>query len=333
MASSSSEAPKPVSVVAENLTVPWAIGFLPSGDLLVTERGGRVVRIGQDRKTYPIAGVRETSEGGLLGLALHPGFARTGWVYLYLTGEKDGTIENRIERYTLENDTLTQRTVIFDAIPAASRHDGGRIAFGPDEFLYITTGDATEDALAQDMQSLAGKILRIRDDGTIPSDNPFGNAVYSYGHRNAQGIAWDDEGRLWETEHGRSIPLSGYDELNLIEKGGNYGWPEVQGDETREGMIAPVLHSGPYETWAPASAAFLDGSIYFGGLRGAALFEARVEDGGIPELRVHLDDYGRIREVIVGPDGYLYVTTSNRDGRGSPRPGDDRILRVDPDLL
>ncbi len=322
-----------MTVVAENLTVPWSIGFLPDGDLLVTERPGRVVRIGSDRTVYPVTGVRETSEGGLLGLALHPSFPRTGWVYLYLTVTADGRIENRVERYRLENDTLTERTEILTGIPGSSNHDGGRIAFGPDEKLYITTGDSQQDNLAQDTTSLAGKILRINDDGTIPSDNPFGNAVYSYGHRNPQGIAWDDKGQLWQTEHGRSIPFSGFDELNLIEKGGNYGWPVLQGDQSRDGMITPVLHSGPSETWAPASAAFLNGSVFFGGLKGAALFEARVADGGIPELKVHLDTYGRIREVTVGPDGMLYVTTSNTDGRGSPRSGDDRILRVDPSLL
>src|SRR5262249_24978139 len=155
--------------------------------------------------------------------------------------------------------------------PGAKYHDGGRMAFGPDDYLYITTGDATVDYLAQDISSLSGKILRIRDDGSLPQDNPFGNAVYSYGHRNSQGLTWDSLKQLWSTEHGPT----GYDELNLIEKGQNYGWPLIMGSESRPGMKTPILHSG-LNTWAPASALFWDGSIFFGGLRGEALYEARI---------------------------------------------------------
>lgn len=210
-------------------------------------------------------------------------------------------------------------------------HDGGRIAFGPDGFLYITTGDASQSRLAQDIRSLAGKILRIRDDGSVPSDNPFGNAVWSYGHRNPQGLAWDDRGRLWATEHGRSIPFSGYDELNLIEKGGNYGWPDIQGDRAKPDMERPIIHSGPSTTWAPAGAAFLNGSIFFGGLKGTALYQAKITGERNIALTKHFEKaYGRIRAVVKGPDDMLYISTSNTDGRGEARPGDDNIIRINP---
>ena len=217
-----------IEVVAENLEIPWEVAFLPSGELLVTERPGRLLKIGQDKKVFQISGVRHIGEGGLLGLTLHPDFENNNLIYLYLTSTDNGEVVNRVERYKLENDTLTNREVILEGIGGASNHDGGRIKFGPDGFLYITTGDAQNSKLSQDTNSLNGKILRVTADGEIPSDNPFGNAVYSYGHRNVQGLAWDSEGRLWATEHGRSGILSGLDELNLIEKGKNYGWPDIQ---------------------------------------------------------------------------------------------------------
>jgi glucose/arabinose dehydrogenase len=185
--------------------------------------------------------VHHAGEGGLLGMALHPRFDEHHWIYLYLTTVSDGGAENRVERYTFENDRLSDKKIIIDKIPGANYHDGGRIAFSPDGYLYITTGDAGKSNLAQATDSLAGKILRVHDDGSIPLDNPFHNAVWSYGHRNSQGLAWDDRGRLWATEHGRSGILSGFDELNLIEKGKNYGWPVIQGDESREGMERPIV--------------------------------------------------------------------------------------------
>lgn len=321
--------------VAENLRIPWTIAFLPGGDMLVTERPGTLLRIGIDRKQYPIEGVKHVGEGGLLGLALHPEFEENHWIYLYFTTGLEGGTTNRIERYRFENDSLTEKTTIFSKIPGAVFHDGGCLAFGPDGYLYVTTGDAGNEHAAQDPQSLAGKILRIRDDGSIPDDNPFGNAVYSYGHRNPQGLAWDDLGRLWATEHGRSGALSGYDELNLIEKGKNYGWPEIQGSETQNNMETPDLHSGASTTWAPASAAYYQGSIFFGGLRGETLYQAVLPStGGSPELKQHFPGaYGRIRAVVVGPDDMLYISTSNRDGRGSSASNDDRIIRIDPRSL
>ncbi len=327
---SSTVAAQPVTIVATGLQIPWSIAFLPGGELLVTERPGRVVRIGTDQKTYPIEGVRHRGEGGLLGIALHPDFASNHFVYLYMT-TTDGGLQNKIERYTFENDQLTYERDILAGIPASTNHDGGRIAFGPDGYLYATAGDAENGANAQDVKSLAGKILRVNDDGSIPSDNPFENAVYSYGHRNPQGLAWDSGGHLWSTEHGRSIPFSGYDEVNRIVKGGNYGWPDYQGDEKADDMLGPVLHSGASSTWAPASAAIVGNRFFFGGLRGSALYGMNLADAS---LKTHFKNlYGRIRDVTVGPDGMLYLTTSNRDGRGSVKEGDDKIILVDPASL
>lgn len=318
-------------IVAEDLEIPWEIAFMPGGELLITERPGRLVRIGVDRKVYPIKGVLHIGEGGLLGLTLHPNFANNKFVYLYLTTREDGVVTNRVERYRLVTDELIDRTVILSGIPGASIHDGGRIAFGPEGYLYITTGEAGKAQLSQNKSNLGGKILRTRDDSGIPEDNPFGNAVYSWGHRNSQGIAWDKDGRLWATEHGRSGALSGLDELNLIEKGKNYGWPEIQGDETRSGMEKPVIHSGPKDTWAPAGAAYHNGSIFFGGLRGESLYEYQIDR---KELKTHFKGkFGRIRAVALDSRGFLYISTSNRDGRGTVREGDDKIIKINPNML
>jgi glucose/arabinose dehydrogenase len=244
---------------------------------------------------------------------------------------------------------LTDRRTFIDSIPGARFHDGGRRAFwratrlssskselagGPPYYLYITTGDAGQEELAQDISSLAGKILRLLDDGRIPADNPFNNAVYSYGHRNPQGLAWDSAGRLWATEHGRSGSLSGFDEVNLIEAGHNYGWPTVQGDETAAGLTAPRVHSGASDTWAPAGAAIIDSSLFFAGLRGEALYEARLNGGSVADIIRHFPgQIGRLRAVAIGPDGWLYLTTSNTDVRGNRRPNDDKIFKVNPAAL
>lgn len=327
--------PDAVTVVARDLETPWDLEFLGNGDLLVTERPGRLVRIGADgRRSYAIEGVREYGEGGLMGLALHPEFATNGWIYVYFTATVGGATENRVERYRLTREGLDDRTVILAGIPAAPFHDGGRIEFGPDGLLYVSTGDAGSSGRAQDRRSLAGKILRVTDDGGPAADNPFGTTVYSFGHRNPQGLAWDAEGRFWATEHGRSGLRSGMDELNRIEKGSNYGWPEIEGDAAAPGMELPITHSGPDYTWAPSGLAYRDGALFFGGLRGEALYEARIAGDGVAELRAHfVGEFGRIRDVRIGPDDRLYFTTSNRDGRGRVREGDDRIVRVDPTIF
>lgn len=327
---SSQQTEEDIEVIAQNLNIPWEVAFLPTGEILVTERPGTLLLI-KNRQKISIEGVAHVGEGGLLGLAIHPDFVNNHLIYLYLTTETSQGLTNRVERYKLEGNQLSEQKVILQGIAGASNHDGGRIAFGPDGYLYITTGDAQNSESSQDINSLNGKILRVKDDGSIPSDNPLGNAVYSLGHRNSQGLAWDDRGRLWATEHGRSGIQSGLDELNFIEKGKNYGWPIIQGDQTREGMVSPVIQSGSSATWAPAAAAFYDGSIFFGGLRGEALFEYKIAEKSLKEYLQ--GQFGRIRAVVFGPDGYLYLTTSNTDGRGNPKEGDDKLIKVNPKIF
>ncbi|HAN22254.1 TPA: glucose sorbosone dehydrogenase [Candidatus Collierbacteria bacterium] len=322
-------------VVAQNLDIPWEIAFLQSGDLLVTERSGKLLKIGSETKVIKeIEGVRHVGEGGLLGLTLHPNFSVNNFIYLYSTTQDSNGISNRVERYRFSNDTLSERKVILEKIKGSSNHDGGRIAFGPDGYLYITTGDAETPNLAQDKNSLNGKILRIKDDGGIPEDNPFGNAVYSLGHRNPQGLAWDKNGTLWETEHGPSGIQTGNDEVNIIIKGGNYGWPTIKGDQTKKGLISPIIQSGTKDTWAPSGMAYYDGSLFFSGLRGEALYEAKIRNGNKLDLLTHFkQEFGRIRAVVLGPDGYLYLSTSNQDGRGRVREGDDKIIKINPKIF
>lgn len=314
-----------VETVATDLDIPWGLAFLPDGDILVTERPGTLLRI-DDGQTYEVDGVAHRGEGGLQGIALHPDFAQNQYIYLYMTTQTDDGLQNRVVRYQLTDTRLSNPETIIDGIPGASYHDGGRIAFGPDDKLYITTGDATQEQLAQDTDALAGKILRLNPDGSVPANNPFNSPVWSYGHRNPQGLTWDDAGRLWATEHG----ATGRDELNLIRPGENYGWPVIAGSQSQDGMQEPVIQSGS-DTWAPAGAAYLDGSIYFAGLRGNALYQADVQGTDVLELSENFSGrFGRLRAVAVGPDGNLYVTTSNTDGRGNPDAEDDRVLRIDP---
>lgn len=335
------ESPAEPAVLVSNLEIPWDIAFLPNNNLLVTERSGRLLHLAADgsRTLIHDESVVTRGEGGLLGVTLHPQFATNQFIYLYFSAPgSSGNTENRVERYKLKSDKLTDKQVIVSGIPGAIYHDGGRMEFGPrDGLLYITTGDATTPRIAQDLNSLGGKILRLKDDGTIPADNPFvsrgGKAamVYSYGHRNPQGLAWDSAGQLWSTEHGRSGVTSGLDEINLIKPGANYGWPESEGDNVEPGTVTPALHSGSADTWAPASLVYLNGSLFFGGLRGEALYEAVLAGDKVVELKTHLyQEYGRIRTVRVGPDGFLYLTTSNRDGRGQVKTGDDKIIKLDP---
>ncbi len=316
-------------VVATGLDTPWEIAFLPDKTILVTQRNGELIHFTQTKGSIKIAGVFETGEGGLLGMAIHPKFSENKLIYFYYTTTQDGGSTNRVESYTFENEQLSNRKEIITKIPAAANHDGGRIAFGPDGYLYITTGDAQKEQNAQITTSLSGKILRLKDDGGIPTDNPFGNAVYSYGHRNPQGLAWDSSGNLWSTEHGPSGLSTGFDELNKIEKGKNYGWPKIKGDEKNPEMVSPTINSGSKETWAPAGLAFYNGALYFAGLRGQTLYKSIIADGNPGALTGLLQKkYGRLRAVVAGPDGYLYVSTSNKDGRGQPQESDDKIIRL-----
>lgn len=332
------EGQKPdVSVIAQNLNIPWEIVFLNKQEMLVTQRSGELLKIrlnGESSVVTEIEGVEHVGEGGLLGLALHPDFKNNNYLYLYLTTRTQQGLINRIERYKYSDNALFDKTTILDNILGANYHDGGRIEFGPDGFLYVTTGDAGQAELAQDTTSLNGKILRITDEGKPVSGNPFDNEIYSSGHRNPQGLAWDSQGRLWATEHGPSGLQSGYDEVNLIEEGKNYGWPEIRGSETRQGMQAPVIQSGSKDTWAPGGAAIYKDHIFFAGLRGQALYSARIEGENLISLKANFkNEYGRLRAVVLGPDNYLYVTTSNRDGRGEPVEADDRIIRINPEVL
>ncbi|HEY1041452.1 MAG TPA: PQQ-dependent sugar dehydrogenase [Candidatus Paceibacterota bacterium] len=318
-----------VTEIETNLDTPWEMVELPDKKILVTERNGRMHIVGSN-VSFNIPGVIETSEGGLLGMALHPKFVENKFLYIYFTTKANNKTVNRVVRYVFDGKSVSGAKTIIDAIPAGSVHNGGRIAFGPDGYLYIATGEAGEEKLAQDINSLGGKILRIKDDGGIPIDNPFKNAVYSYGHRNPQGLAWDANDGLWSTEHGRSGVQSGYDELNYIEKGGNYGWPIIEGDETKEGMHVPVLHSGATTTWAPSSLAYLDGKLYFNGLKGKTLYVVPVTSSGkVGELStMFANTYGRLRAVTSLKDGSLLIATSNKDGRGDPQEGDDKVLKV-----
>lgn len=318
-------------IVAENLRVPWEMAFLPDRSILVTERAGTLRKLGNDGFSIPVPDVFQMGEGGLLGMALHPNFSSNRWIYFYHTTNLNGGIKNVVERYVLSGDQLTDRKMIIDNIPAAQYHDGGRLAFGPDGYLYVTTGSASNDNFAQDKSNLAGKILRVRDDGSIPEDNPFGNEIYSSGHRNSQGLAWDNEGRLWATDHGRSGVLSGLDELNLIYKGGNYGWPVIQGNETSPGILSPIINSGAAMTWAPSGAVYCNGSIFFAGLRGQAIYEYKISDNSLFDH--YKNQFGRIRDIVYGPDGNFYLLTNNTDGRGQPRAGDDKIIKISPEQL
>ncbi|PSH00168.1 MAG: glucose sorbosone dehydrogenase [Nanohaloarchaea archaeon SW_4_43_9] len=314
------------TVEAENLSVPWDIEFLPDDDMLVTERPGYLLRIGGINDTYEVPGVEEAGEGGLLGVALHPEFQENRYIYLYQTTETEEGLTNRVVRYRFRDNEVQEPETIIEGLPGAFYHDGGRIDFGPEGFLYVTVGDATEKQKAQDTSTLHGSILRLNPNGSVP-ENPFDNEIYSYGHRNSQGITWDNEGRMWSTEHGSSAT----DEINIIEEGANYGWPKIKGNETRQGMKDPVKHSGYEETWAPGGVTYFEDSLYFTGLRGQSLYQAELDGESIVSIKAHFrNDFGRLRDVTVGPDGRMYIATSNTDGRGAPQENDDRIISFDP---
>lgn len=306
--------------IAQNLEVPWALAFLPDDRLIFTERGGRVsILEGKNVKKVGNISVTQNSESGLMGIAVDPEFAVNHYVYLYYTSGN----YNRISRFSL-GETLTNETILINNIPAAPIHNGGRLKFGPDGKLYATTGETGNKALAQDLSSLGGKILRLNTDGSIPSDNPFGTYVYSYGHRDPQGIAWGPTGIMYASEHGDSAN----DELNIITKGGNYGWPLYQGNNTASGYIKPLRGYTEF-TLAPSGIAFYQKSIWIAGLRGTQLRKVTLSDDGNSVMgeKAFFRELGRIREVVEH-NGYLYITTSNRDGRGIPQSGDDKIIRI-----
>ncbi|MCH8741772.1 PQQ-dependent sugar dehydrogenase [Patescibacteria group bacterium] len=337
-----------VEVIAENLEAPWDLDFWEDR-IFVTERAGRI-RVIENGEFLPdpyfildvYTGGQET---GLLGIALHPDFSRNRFVYIYYTyvGE-DGLVWNRVLKLVDRGDYAEISEVILDGIPGTSIHNGGRMKFGPDEKLYITTGDAGREHLVQDLNSLAGKILRINPDGTVPEDNPFPDSpVWSYGHRNPQGLAWSPTGDLWATEHGPDPNDMrgrgpGRDEVNLIKPGANYGWPEVAGKAGEPEYVDPILSSGE-KPWAPSGASFWRGELYFTALgftpgEGRRALHRVTFDSDYRSVKEHdfllENEFGRLRTAEPGPDGNLYILTSNRDGRGDPATEDDRIIRLKP---
>jgi glucose/arabinose dehydrogenase len=346
-----------VETVATGLEVPWSLAFPPDGQsVLVTERPGRLRQIDLAtgntlrQQTLPdVAPQLPRGEQGLMGLTLSPTFADDQTLYVSYTTTSGGGLKNVIERWQMTADGFARTTpsLVLDNIPAAFIHDGLPLRFGPDGLLYAATGEAAQADQAQNLDYLGGKILRINPDGTVPADNPFpGSPVYSLGHRNPQGFDfWPaDPNLIIAVEHGPSFPLDGdggLDELNIVNAGANYGWPTIRGDETAAGLQTPIYHSGD-EAIAPAGGTIYTGlelplwhgSFVFVGLRGASLWVAQVDPAAANPLisldRGLQDTFGRLRAVAQGPDGLLYLTTSNRDSRGTPGPTDDRILRLIP---
>jgi glucose/arabinose dehydrogenase len=339
-----------VETVASGLEVPWAFAWLPNGDMLLTERKGRV-RIMENGKlraepVFTVPDVEPSSESGLMDITLHPNFAANGFVYMAYAYNNEGK-RDKVVRYKYAGGKFTEPTVIIEDIPAAPNHAGMRCRFGPDGKLYISDGGSTKWELAQQLDSLAGKILRLNDDGTVPQDNPFvGRSgarpeIWAFGVRNPQGLAWQPgTNLLFETEHGPSGfegKGQGGDEVNIIERGKNYGWPVIHHQMTQAGMESPLLEYSP--ACAPASAMFYSGdkltafkgNFFFGCLGGTRIIRV-VLDGRkvVSQENLFEKTYGRIREMEQGPDGYIYFSTSNRDGRGSPSSEDDRIMRLVP---
>ena len=322
-----------VDVIVDGLNNPWEIVFGPDGEIFFSERDGRVWKIeefGEAKviQTFPKSGA---GEGGTLGLALHPEFEKNKKIYVYQTNLELEFFQNKVFSFTVEGNMLTDKQIIIDEIPGAPWHDGGRIAFGPDGKLYITTGDAINPGWSQDLSSLAGKILRINPDGTIPDDNPFDSSpIFSYGHRNPQGIAWSSDGLLVSSEHGPSGEMGyGHDEINVIVKGKNYGWPKVVGDSSDDSYVNPIIHSGE-QTWAPSGMVFynsdkissLEGKFLVGALRGQHLMVLDIANDGslISAEKMFECDFGRIRTAQISPDGVLYLLTANGDN--------DKIIRI-----
>ncbi|NUR05833.1 MAG: PQQ-dependent sugar dehydrogenase [Nocardioidaceae bacterium] len=320
--------PRVVGTIARGLEAPWGIAFLPDGSALVGERDTTRVLLVRDGRTRVVGRLGEAEPGGeagLLGLAASPTYDRDRLVYAYLTTADD----NRVVRMRYAGGRLGPPRPVLAGIPNGFIHDGGRLLFAPDGNLFVSTGETGNGALAQDRDSLGGKILRITPDGKPAPGNPRpGSPVWTMGHRNVQGLAFDGSGQLWASEFGQNT----WDELNRIDRGRNYGWPVVEG----KGDSGTRGYRDPYVQWrtseaSPSGLAFLDGSLWMASLRGERLWQIPVRGDGVGRPRdFFVGDYGRMRTVVVAPDGNLWVTTSNRDGRGNPAPQDDRILEVAP---
>ena len=320
-------------VIVDGLNNPWEIVFGPNGDIYFTERDGRIWKMSESGVakviyTFPKSG---SVEGGTLGLALHPEFKENKKIYVYQTNLELEFYQNKVFSFEVDENTLSNKQLILDGIPGAPWHDGGRITFGPDQKLYISTGDAINPGWSQDLSSLAGKILRINSDGTIPDDNPFDSSpVFSYGHRNPQGLAWSSNGMFVSSEHGPSGEQGyGHDEINVILKGKNYGWPNIVGNSSDENFVNPITHSGQL-TWAPSGMVFYDsekissfnGKFLVGTLRGEHLMVVDIDNNGslISTEKFFEGEFGRIRTAQIDPDGNLYLLTANGNN--------DKIIRI-----
>lgn len=312
-------------VLVSGLAVPWAVAFLPGGDALVTERdSARLLRVtprGGVRSLGTVPGVVPGGEAGLLGVAVSPTFTTDHYVYLYFTSGSD----NRIVRFAYTGPGVGRLQTLVTGIPHGGIHNGGRLAFGPDKMLYAGTGETGSRGLAQDRRSPAGKILRMTPDGKPAPGNPYGSLVWSYGHRNVQGLAWDDGGRMYATEFGQDR----FDEINRIQPGHNYGWPKVEGVGGGSTYTDPLL-TWPTSQASPSGLAYDGGSLWAAALGGQRLWQIPLGPDAAPGRPVARFEgtYGRLRAAVRAPDGSLWITTSNRDGRGAPNPGDDKILVI-----
>lgn len=328
------EFPYDVEIVADDLFVPWALDITKDGRIFFTEKKGniRLIENGvlQTNSIYTLLPPFEAlGEGGLLGLVLDPDFDNNGYFYVMYTYLDDSEYLSRVVRMHYEREHTVEDKVLVDSIPANRVHIGGRLKIGPDGKLYVTTGDAGMPELSQNISSLAGKILRMNLDGTIPSDNPFPDSyVYAFGIRNSQGLDWNVNKVLYASEHGDIA----HDEINIITPGGNYGWPLKEGD-----FIKPLYDSGN-ETYAPSGIAFakggpFNGRLFISTLRGSQLLVMKLSEDGNQVLSTNgylKNEYGRLREAFGASDGSVYITTSNLDGRGLPNPQDDKIIRLIP---
>ncbi|NGX76210.1 PQQ-dependent sugar dehydrogenase [Staphylococcus sciuri] len=314
---------KGIETVAQGLDTPWSIA--KSNDVFyLSERPGKIIKIDGNKKTEQQVDLEKdvstAAEAGLLGFVLAPDFKDSKEAYAYYTYEDNGQF-NRIVKLKLENDTWKEDEVLIDKIPSGQYHHGGRLKIGPDDKLYATTGDASDEQNAQDKDTLGGKILRINLDGSKPKDNPMSNSyVYSYGHRNPQGIVWTPDGQMYASEHGNQAN----DEINEIKVGHNYGWPVIEGNEENDNMETPIFTSGSDDTWAPSGIAFKDGIIYSAALRGEGIMKFDVEKD---EMKKIATKYGRIRDVYIVNDD-LYFVSNNTDGRGNPSQNDDKMYKV-----
>lgn len=333
--------PYKVEVIAENLNIPWAMDISDEGKLYFTERTGSIKVIEND-KLNPNSLITlkapfiSSGESGLMGIALDPDYSQNHYIYVMYSYLEDNKLYNKVVRLVENNNKASIDKVILDKIPGWRIHNGGRLKIGPDKKLYIATGDAATPNLAQDSTSLSGKILRLELDGSIPKDNPIINSpIYSLGHRNPQGLAWNSNNILYEAEHGQTA----HDEINLIKAGANYGWPIVQGDEVSDNILSqkPILQSEE-ETWAPSGITFINqgpwkNRLLVANLRGSQLLNISLNEEGTMVTNVEAimkNEFGRLRDVIEAKDGSIYITTNNRDGKGNSSINDDRIIKLTP---